>query len=199
VHFAPRAKRLAATSQDGRLRVFDVASHALLWEVSIPSQSSGWPGVLFGASWSPDGSELVTSTHDGRIQLRSAVSGALLRETVRPGLLFTQRCHDGRHILASSYTNMRGMELLDAGTLATVWSSGPTSHLWPVLAPGCQRVFSANWRGLLGVWDASSGRIVTEFAALPPGNPRLGVSPDGNCVVLVAGGRLAFFDARQRR
>ena len=197
-HFDPRAERLAVTAQDSHLRAYDVASLALLWEVAIPSETSGWPGVLFGASWSPDGTELVTSTHDGRIQVRSAASGALLRETVRPGLLFTQRCRDGGHILASGYAGMRGMEMLEATTLSTLWSSGPTSHLWPVLSPDCQRVFSANWRGLLGVWDAASGRIVTEFAALPPGNPRLGVSPDGACVVLAAGDRLAFFDACSR-
>ena len=72
-------------------------------------------------SW---GTELVTSTHDGRIQVRAAASGALLRETVRPGLLFTQRCRDGGHLLASGYAGMRGMEMLGrvcAGKRRAMW------------------------------------------------------------------------------
>ena len=88
------------------------------------------------------------------------------------------------------------MELLDARELAPLWSCKQTSHLWPVLSPTRERVFSANWQGYLGVWDARTGRLVVEIEGLPPGNPRLGVSPDGACVVLAAGKNVALFDSR---
>src|SRR5262249_27795172 len=116
-HFDPRGARLAATAQDGHLRVWDARSEKLLWEEPVRMEKGGWPGNLFGASWSPDGRELVTSTYDGRIQVRDGASGVLLRETRRPGMIFSQFCSDGEHILTASYASNQGMELLDAATL----------------------------------------------------------------------------------
>jgi WD40 repeat protein len=199
VHFDPAGVRLAATAQDGFLRVWEAAGGKLLWEQHLPVAKGDWPGNLFGASWSPRGDELVACTIEGRIQVRDAASGALRRETQHPGMLFTQFCGDGRHILASAYSGNRGMELLDAATLVPVWTSERTSHMWPVLSPDCARVFSANWQGFLGVWDAHDGRLLAEIEGLPPGNPRLAVAPDGGCVVLAAGDRLRFFDPQRER
>jgi hypothetical protein len=146
----------------------------------VPETRGRWPGELFGASWSPDGREIVACNFDGRIQVRDGASGALLRETLRPGMLFVQFDRDGgSRILASAYASNRGMEMLDAATLEPLWTSKQTSHLWPVLSPTGERVFSASWLGYLGVWDARTGRLVAEIEGLPPGNPRVGVSPDG--------------------
>jgi len=196
IHFDPAGTRLAATNQDRVLRVWNVADRSLAWAVPMPSEASGWPGDLFGASWSPDGKEVVACNFDGRVQVRSAENGALLRETLRPGMLFVQYDRDGSRILASAYWGNQGMEMLDAATLAPLWTCKQTSHLWPVLSPTGERVFSASWLGYLGVWDAGTGRLVTEIEGLPPGNPRLGVSPDGACVVLASGKYLEFFDSR---
>ncbi len=197
VHFDPSGSQLAATANDGSLRAWSLGDGSLAWTAPMPSQTHGWPGDLFGASWSPDGRELVACNFDGRIQVRSAASGALLRETLRPGMLFVQFSPDGSRILASAYAGNQGMEMLAARDLAPLWTSKQTSHLWPVLSPSGERVFSANWLGFLGVWDASTGRLVAEIEGLPPGNPRLGVSPDGACVVLAAGKHLALFDSRR--
>lgn len=128
--------------------------------------------------------------------MRNAADGGLLREALRPGMLFVQFSRDGRRILASAYAGNQGMEMLDAQKLTPLWTSKQTSHLWPVLSPCGERVFSANWLGFLGVWDANTGHLVAEIEGLPPGNPRLGVSPDGACVVLAAGKQLGFFDSR---
>src|SRR5262249_53489997 len=109
VHFDPGGTRLAATSQDAVLRVWDVAAPvpSLACEAPLPPDTKGWPGELFGASWSPDGKEVVACNYDGRIQVRSAQGGALLRETVRPGMLFVQYSRDGgrdgTRILLSAY------------------------------------------------------------------------------------------------
>ena len=196
VHFDPTGTILAATAQDGTLRAWYAGSGALLWEASTPVESAGWPGNLFGASWSPRGDEIVASTHAGLVQVRSARDGSLLRETRRPGMLFSQFCREGRHVLVWAYGADQGMELLDARTLEPLWTSTRTNHMWPVLAPDCERVFSANWQGFLGIWDAGTGRLVAEIPGLPPGNPRLDVAPDGGCVILAAGNRIAFFDTR---
>jgi len=198
VHFDPAGARLAATASDGTLRVWNVADRSLAWSVSLPPTTHGWPGDLFGASWSSDGRELVACNFDGRIQVRDASTGTLRHETLRPGMLFVQFSRDGHHVLAAAYARNQGMELLDARTLERLWASEETGHLWPVLSPGGERVFTASWLGYLGVWDASSGRLVAQIDGLPPGNPRLGVSPDGSCVALAAGKNLALFDASDR-
>ncbi|MSR60867.1 MAG: hypothetical protein EXS08_00275 [Planctomycetes bacterium] len=195
VHIDPAGKRLAACAQDAHLRVWALTTGELLWDVPVPCVERGWPGNLFGASWSADGRELVSSTFDGRIQVRDAATGALRREVLHPGRIFAHFCADGGHILASSYSGNTGLELLDAASLAPLWRSPPTNHAWPALAPDCQRVFSANWLGYLGVWDARTGHLVTEIEGPPPGNPRLGVAPDGSCVVLAVGKNLRFFRA----
>ena len=195
VHFAPDGRHLAAAAQDGTLRVWDLASGALAWERALAPRSHGWPGDLFGASWSSDGRELAACNFDGRIAVCDATSGALLRETTRAGMLFVQFAPDGSGLLASAYAGNRGMEWLDAQTLVPRWSASETSHLWPVVSPTGERVFSANWSGFLGVWDARTGRLVTEIEGLPPGNPRVGVAPDGECVVLAAGKYVTVFDA----
>ncbi|NOT29779.1 MAG: WD40 repeat domain-containing protein, partial [Planctomycetes bacterium] len=199
VHFDPSGTRLAAAAEDGFLRVWSVPDGALLWAQSLAPEAHGWPGALFGASWSPDGRELVACNFDGLVQVRDAGSGALLREARRPGMLFVQFAPDGQSLLASAYAGNRGMERLDAHTLAPLWTRSQTSHMWPILSPTGERVFSANWSGFLGVWDARTGRLVAEIEGLPPGNPRLGVSPDGACVVLAAGKNVAIFDSRGSR
>lgn len=198
-HFDPTGSLLAVTAQDGTVRVFELEKGHLLWREAVSIERDAWPGRLFGASWSPAGTELVTGTQDGRIQVRDGFTGVLRRETVRPGMLFAQFSGDGRHVLAWAYERNQGMELLDAETLALLWSSGHTNHMWPVTSSGAARVFSANWQGLLGVWDLADGRLLAEIEALPPGNPRLAVSPDGACVVLAAGGRVGFLDAGRER
>ncbi len=195
LHFDPSGTRLAATAQDGHLRVWTLDDGLLAWEAALAPEQHGWPGDLFGASWSPDGSEVVACNFDGRVQVRDAASGALRREALRPGMLFVQFAPDGSGVLASAYADNRGMEWLDAHTLAPRWTSARTSHLWPVVSPDGARVFSANWSGFLGVWDARTGRLVTEIEGLPPGNPRLAVSPDGERVVLAAGKYVSVFEA----
>jgi eukaryotic-like serine/threonine-protein kinase len=197
VHFDPAGTRLAATSKDGILRVWTLEGGELAWERSLEPRTHGWPGDLFGASWSPDGKELVACNFDGDVEVRDAASGERLRMTNRPGMLFAQFAPDGQGILVSAYTGHRGMELLDAHTLEPRWTSHGTGHLWPVFSPAGERVFSANWSGFLGVWDARTGTLLTEIEGLPPGNPRLGVAPDGNCVLLAAGKYVTVFDARE--
>jgi serine/threonine protein kinase/WD40 repeat protein len=196
VHFDPSGALLAATTQDGTMCVFELASSRQLWQERIPTESDRWPGSLFGGSWSASGEEVLCCAREGRIQVRSGFTGQLLRETQRPGMVFAQFSPDGGQILAWDYSGQRGMELLDSRTLALLWTSNPSGHMWPALAPDGTRIFSATWQGHLGVWDASSGRIVSEFEGLPPGNPRLGVSPDGDTVVLAVDRLLRFFDAR---
>jgi WD40 repeat protein len=195
-HFDPGGSRLAATAEDGSLSVWNLGDGTRAWTARSPPEATGWPGNLFGASWSPDGRELVTCNFDGRVQVRDAATGALLRETLRSGMLFAQFARDGAHVLVWAYWGNQGMELLDARTLAPLWTSKQTSHAWPVLSPDGERVFSANWQGFLGVWDARTGRLVAEIEGLPPGNPRVGVSPDGACVLLAAGKNLELFDSR---
>jgi WD40 repeat protein len=197
VHFAPDGTQLAATTQAGTLSVWNARDGRPAWSASLAPATNGWPGGLFGASWSPDGRELVACNFDGLVQVLDARTGAPLRASRRPGMLFAQYAADGQSILVAAYAENRGLERLDARTLAPLWTSPPTSHLWPVLAPTGERVFSANWSGFLGVWDARTGRLVTEIEGLPPGNPRLGVSPDGTCVVLAAGKYVTVFDARE--
>jgi WD40 repeat protein len=198
-HFDPSGALLAATAQDGNVRVWELASGNLLWREAVPFQGQAWPGVLFGAHWAPRQDELVVCGQGGRIQVRDGFTGRLLRETLRPGKLFAQFSPDGEKILAWAYAQNQGLELLDAATLALLWETGQTNHMWPLLAPDGARLFSANWQGLLGVWDAADGRLLTEIEALPPGNPRLAVSPDGECVILAVGGRVGFLDARHGR
>ncbi len=198
VHFEPGGLRLAAAANDGFLRVWDERGE-LAWQARVPLETTGWPGNLFGASWSSDGGEIVACSYDGRIQVRDSASGALLRETRRPGMIFAQFSRGGREILASAYSDNQGMELLDADTLEPRWTVGETLHMWPVLASTGERVFSANWLGWLGVWEARSGRLVAEIEGLPPGNPRLSVSPDGSCVLLAGGKNIGFFDTRPVR
>jgi WD40 repeat protein len=194
-HFDPSARLVAVTAQDGTLRVFELEREDPLWDVGIPFEREAWPGVLFGASWSGDGTEVVCSSQGGRVQVRAAFTGKLVREAVRPGMLFSQFTPDGRYVLVWAYERNGGMELLDAATLAPVWRSGHTNHRWPVFSPDGTRVFSANWQGLLGVWDARDGRLLAEIEALPPGNPRLAVCPSGQSVALAIGGRVGFFGA----
>ena len=197
VHFDPGGAHLAATAQDGHLRVWKADDGTLVWDQSMVPETHAWPGDLFGASWSPDGRTLAACNLDGLVQVRAADTGALVCEARRPGMLFVQFAQDGKSLLASAYSGNRGMERLDATTLAPLWTGARTSHLWPVLDPDGECVFSANWSGFLGVWDARTGRLEAEIEGLPPGNPRLGVSPDGACVVLAAGRNVAIFDARR--
>jgi WD40 repeat protein len=73
VAFHPQAKQLLTATDDGHLRVFDVARGALLSDFACP-------GKIVTAAFSPDGTLIAALSSEGPVYLFDAVRGRLLRK-----------------------------------------------------------------------------------------------------------------------
>jgi WD40 repeat protein len=99
VSFQPGGSLIAASSQDGSLRIWDVESGLSVRQTSAePSQ--GW---FTGVDFSPDGTMLVTGALNGSVQIWDVGAGSEIAQYIVPGGVVTLGFRpDGDMLVVSS-------------------------------------------------------------------------------------------------
>jgi WD40 repeat protein/serine/threonine protein kinase len=182
VAFSPDGTRLATGSNDGVVKVWEVATGR---ELRTFSGQNG-PAVLTLA-FSPDGTRLATDTEDGTVKLWDMASGKEIR---------TLRGHKGSAfpILGLAFS-ADGTRLAAGGSWATVWDVTSGEALCR-LSRGASVAFSPDGTrlattdsavrgGCVGpdrdatVWDVKTGREVRTFRGHGARVTTVVFSPDG--------------------
>jgi len=174
--------RLATTSRDGTIKVWDVSSAAGSDWLNL----AGHTDRVWSVAYRPDGKQLATLSFDGSINIWNAVSGKKLRTIALPGLHSASNASpggvsyspDGKRLV---YNDVNTTKIVDATSGTEILT------LPPFKSPTVDVVFSrdgtqlaiASQDGTIGIYDSNTGNMILEFIASPAGIQRIAFSPDG--------------------
>jgi WD40 repeat protein len=155
--------RVVAADARGRLVVYDVARHASLAELELPSRIAAFRS-------SRDGRRLLTLPPAGAA--RSLVLWDLERRRVIAPLdgdkapVFSARfVRDDRQILTAGTDGAARMWDADSGRLRKMYFRSAPYLIDAALDPGGTMVVTAGGDGVLRFWDVSSGRMLWTLRA----------------------------------
>jgi WD40 repeat protein/transcriptional regulator with XRE-family HTH domain len=153
--FSPDERRLASGSFDGSVKLWDVASRALLW--------SGWHTKGTNClAFSPDGGLLASGGHEATVRLWDAKLGTPLEEVPHPGpVLSLAWSPDGRLFASGGFDGqIRVWERQHSGPTTCVQTlSGHSDWVRGLaFAPNGTRLASASWDGSVKLWEVGEGR-----------------------------------------
>jgi RNA polymerase sigma factor (sigma-70 family) len=193
IAFAPDGRTLASADSLGTVKMWDVATRRLLasWQAANSE--------LSGLAYLADGTSLIAGSGDSGIVTRwDAATGqpqaTLLTDLA--GLRCVRLSSDGKSTLATC--NARDVRLRDPPTGAErlVLSPGADEadqgkiHLLAFFADG-RRIASANYSGIVTVWDVATGRRKANFKTHTQWVSALAASPDGLTLATVGGEKLS--------
>jgi WD40 repeat protein/transcriptional regulator with XRE-family HTH domain len=160
VAFSPDEQRLATGSWGGMVKLWDVATGALLWTSPVGD-------AIMALAFSPDGRVLASGATDGHIHLWDADSGALLQAlSDHSGPVFCVAWSPNGELLASAGHDARIRLWQRAGDDAPPLEPAPVKtlagHSAPLrgmaFSPDGRTLASASWDRSARLWDVQSGR-----------------------------------------
>jgi WD40 repeat protein/serine/threonine protein kinase len=153
----------------------------------------GHTGGVLSASFSPDGTRIVTASTDKTARVWDAVTGASLAElTGHTGRVVSASFSpDGTRVVTASYD--RTARVWDAVTGASLAElAGHTESLFSAsFSPDGTRVVTASNDHTARVWDASTGASVAELIGHTDPVYSGSFSPDGTRIVTVSNDKTA--------
>ena len=180
IAFSPDCSRLASTSDDGMLRVWDAHSCGPLVE-PVAEYKDEFCSVTF----SPDGKSIIGGNWKGRVKMWSTESGDSISELWKAGgpVLFLAYTHDSNNIVAAS-ANETYREYFKADE--TVILPPPSEVRYLGIGFDGARVCRSVKQAAIQVWDA---RVLTRTTGHSDVVSSVSFSPDGKRIVSGSGDR----------
>jgi WD40 repeat protein/transcriptional regulator with XRE-family HTH domain len=184
IAFSPDERTLASGSYDGSIKLWEVASGALLW--------TGWHTYsIYSVAFAPDGRLLASGGNDATVRLWDPQSGTQLQTLSHPDPVFEVTWSPDGHLLASGGLagQIRVWEIEKTQPATCIQTlAGHTN--WVVrlaFAPNGSRLASGSHDGTVKLWDVASGRLLQTLAGHTDRVLSLAWSPDGG--TLASGSR----------
>lgn len=192
--FSPDGCQLVSASEDDTLKVWDLNTYREI--TTLKGHSKG----VNGCEFSPDGQRMASASNDLTVKIwdtkkwREVLTLAGHEHSVRRGLFSP----DGRTIISICGHLDTAVRLWDAQTGGELASFQHTKRVTDCdFSPDGKRLVSADANGLLGLWNTSSGTLVTEIIAAKEMVYSCAFSPDGRKILTVDfQGILRVWDAR---
>ncbi|WP_431043430.1 AAA family ATPase [Streptomyces sp. P1-3] len=189
--WSPDGRRLAASSDDGTVRVWHPGHD------DEPVVLRGGGARMNGVAWSPDGTRLAAASRDSTVRIWSTVTwaeSAVLHHAEATGgrtggVGGVAWSPDGTRL--ASVGGDRALRIWDAGTYAEVAAGrGHEGMVWSVTwSPDGTLVAGAGEDGTVRVWDAGTGAAVRELTGHRSNVESVRWSPDGHRIASASGDR----------
>ncbi|MFC1572743.1 TIR domain-containing protein [Candidatus Eisenbacteria bacterium] len=188
--FSPDGRQIVTASENGEAKIWYTTGRLL---GSIEHNRVRWSrggglrlatsGVM-GASWSPDGSRLVTYTNDGQLKLLHRGGAVLWSADAHEGSVRGARfANEGRHLVSFGDDNTIRLWTADGERLLTLGEfTGPV--LAGGVSPDGDLVYGSSWDGSVKVF--SLRELPLTVYSGQEGNSKAKITPDGKHVVSVS-------------
>ncbi len=192
VSWSPNGRQLASSSDDGTIKVWEVAGRKNFTMLKLSSNH----GVT-NLAWSPDGRLIASGEASGQVKLWDASTHDLKQEFNGHASLVRDLCFspDGRRLAsASEDRTITVQDIADEEDAYTILSPSPVHALaWSSGEGG--RLISGNWDGTVRVYDPRSRQAVKTLYGHNDRAWDIALSPDGKSLASVAvGGAIKFWD-----
>jgi len=156
--FSPDGTRLAVANMDGLPKVWDVATHTVLFALTGHTQTCD------GIAFSPDGKRLATGDLAGVVKIWDALTGQELATLEHGGMVHSVTFSPDGGRVASASDDGRLM-VWETATGRSALSLPARSGLYDVVyMPDGERLVSVHQDGTTAVWDAVSGQPLLTLA-----------------------------------
>lgn len=85
LRLSPDGTKLAYSTLDGILRIFDVQEGDQLLEIDARSERAGMSGNRCMVAWKPDGNQIASGSRSGEVKIWNATTGELVSELQKAG------------------------------------------------------------------------------------------------------------------
>ncbi|MEP7220466.1 MAG: hypothetical protein ABI876_16190, partial [Bacteroidota bacterium] len=210
--FSPDGGKLASASWDGKAKIWDARTGALIRTLVISPKPAdgGWSSRVFYTEFSHDGSRLLTATDNYTAQIWDVASGRLLQKF--SGSPFNKA--DATHTVGTEGETTPDLIMTPDGTrillltakIPTVWDavSGRkrfelTGHTgWvntAAFSPDGKRIVSAGRDSTVRIYDGNSGTTVRRFGPFPYPVSSAMFSTDSRYITAIVRDTIHVFDA----
>lgn len=177
--FSPDERLLATGSTDGTIKLWEVASGALMW--------TGWHAdIVQGLAFAPDGQRLASCGDDATIRLWDVTSGTPSGTIAAKGVVFCVVWNSNGTQLATGCFDGRIQIWELQGTQPAICVQTLSGHTHWVLglafAPDGTQLASASWDRTVKLWDMASGRCLHTLKEHTDHVITVAWSPDGRTV-----------------
>ncbi|MER7707729.1 hypothetical protein ABTX81_33135 [Kitasatospora sp. NPDC097605] len=172
--FSPDGRTLATASDDGTVRLWDVATGRSVTTLT------GHTGKVTSVAFSPDGHTLATASGGWSVQLWEIATGrALTTLTGHTGeVIAAVFSPDGRTLATASWDGTARLWEVATGRSVTTLT-GHTGKVTSVAFSPDGRTLATADAGTARLWDVATGKPVTTLADQNTGPVSLAFSPDG--------------------
>jgi len=176
--WSPDGKTIASCSRDRTIKIWDLASGKLSYE--IQGRSPMW-SVL----WSPDSKKITSGSEDGAVELWDVASGQAIRrlEAHSDWVRGLARSPDLGSLASCSNDWSIKIWGAESGELIRQCIGHSGRVLSVSWSPDGSKLASGTGKGEIGVWDAETGRLLRKFGTNARWERSVIWSPDGNSIV----------------
>lgn len=192
VAWSPNGKRVASTSYDGSVQVWDATTGRHVLRYLGHTNAKGGDPVVWSVAWSPDGTQIVSAGNDYTAQVWDATTGkTVLTYNGHSGIVHAVAWSpDGKQIASASYDTTVQVWNAATGKGILTYSGHSREVLTVAWSPNGKQLASSGNDYTAQVWDSARGKTLLTYkghANLGPGVfhgvGALAWSPDGKQIV----------------
>ena len=174
--FSPDGRSLASVSYDGGIKLWEVASGALLW--------TGWHmNFIHSVAFAPDASMLASGGHDAAVKLWDLQRGTYLQTLPHPSPIVSVAWSPDGHLLASGdfdgCIRLWEIQKTQPATCVHMRAGHTNSVTGLAFAPDGSTLASGSWDGTVKLWEIESLRCLQTLLGHTDQVNRVAWSPDG--------------------